>query len=120
VNGRRPRILLVEDEWLIAETMATTLRADGFEIVGPMWSAEPACRSIRESAPDAAILDIALGDNETSYPIARCLAEHGVPFAFMSGYSQLQIPAEFRDVPLVSKPISLSALAGMVGELLRR
>ena len=114
-GGRR--ILIVEDEWLIAETMAQTLRDYGYEIVGPVASVESACRAIEHSPPDAALLDVSLGAGETSYPVARRLASSGVRFAFLTGYAQLNLPGEFRGSTLLSKPVPSDALERVIAEL---
>jgi DNA-binding response OmpR family regulator len=112
------RVLIVEDEWLIADSMAIALRACGYEIVGPVPCVDAAYRIIEASRPDAAVLDIALKDGENSYPIARRLAADGIRFAFMSGYAHDHLPHEFRGTPLVSKPVSIEDLTRTVAELL--
>jgi CheY-like chemotaxis protein len=115
----QPRVLIVEDEWLVAEDYSSTLRAAGYAIVGPAPSVEGALALIADTNTEvrAALLDINL-NGETSYPIATRLAERNVPFAFMTGYTTGDLPPSFSGRMVVSKPISEAALLATVGKLL--
>ena len=59
---------------------------------------------------DGAILDIKLGDEVTSFPIAEILAARTLPFIFISGYDEAMLPPEFSDRPLVAKPANLNRI----------
>jgi DNA-binding response OmpR family regulator len=84
-------VLIVEDEWLIAEDEAETLRAAGYGIVGPCASVGAALAAIDEHKVDAAFLDVELR-NERSYPVAERLSALGIPFCFVSGYEAPDLP----------------------------
>jgi len=101
----RPRVLVVEDEALPALELASVLDEAGFDVLGPAGSVRAAVRSLNENPGcDAAVLDINLG-SETSEPIARKLADAGIPFIAISGYSREQLPAVFAGVGFLSKPL---------------
>ncbi|MER9894819.1 response regulator [Mesorhizobium sp. M0119] len=112
------RVLIVEDEWLIADDAAAYLRKAGHQVVGPVSSVTAALHLVGEGGIDAALLDIQLNE-ETSYPIAEALRTRGVPFAFLSGYGEREIPAGFRTCRIVQKPASQSAILNAVDELAR-
>jgi PAS domain S-box-containing protein len=101
--GRR-RVLVVEDEPLIAMEIVAILSDAGFTVVGPAGSVAQALAVIERSGCEAAVLDINLG-KETAEPIARVLSARATPFVTISGYSREQQPAAFRNAPLVSKPV---------------
>lgn len=117
---RRPRILVVEDEYLIARHMRILLRRLGNEVVGPVPSLEGAIRLASSESLEAAILDIKLADDRPVYPLADLLAKRGVPFLFVSGYSAVDIPRRYRGVELIVKPTSLQAFHAAVEGLLAR
>jgi CheY-like chemotaxis protein len=100
------KVLVVEDEPLIAMLMQRTLQAWGLNILGPVQTAEKAIAIAEETRPDAALLDINLGREETSLPAADNLRDQGVPFAFVSGYQDRKLPERFRAAPRLSKPVS--------------
>ena len=105
----RKRILLVEDESLIAMMMEQTLRGLDFEVVGPFGSVHETLAAIESEPIDAGILDINLG-GEMVYPIARILQARKVPFVFMTGYGAETIAAAFPDVRILQKPIEREML----------
>jgi DNA-binding response OmpR family regulator len=107
LNGLR--ILLVEDEILIAMMLEDVLDAAGCTIVGPFPGVEKAARAAREEAIDIALLDVNLG-GELVYPIAETLAQRSVPFVFMTGYDQRNIPARYASRPVMGKPFKLEEL----------
>jgi CheY-like chemotaxis protein len=112
LRGRR--LLVVEDEYLIAADLALALDDGGAEVVGPAGSVEDALELIAAQSPlDAAVLDINLG-NERAYPIADALRERGVPFIFATGYDPWIIPQAYRDVPRCNKPVDLRVLARLL------
>ncbi|HEY2481261.1 MAG TPA: response regulator [Caulobacteraceae bacterium] len=113
----RPRVLVVDDEWLIAELIADVLKDAGFEVVGPAPRVSVALALIDAKAPAAAVLDVSLGA-ERSFPIARVLAERGAPFVFMTGYGGADVPAEFSGYPLLGKPAAITTLGQEVRKLL--
>lgn len=107
------RILIVEDDVLLAMDMAERLELLGFEILGPCMTAASAMDLFEADPCDAAVLDINLG-NETSEAVATSLKSKGVPFVVSSGYSVDQYPAVYHDAPAVSKPVNTDALAELL------
>lgn len=97
------RILILEDEWLIAEDHADRVRKAGHEVVGPAPSVAAALRWLEGGTVEGALLDVQL-NGETSYACADALAERNIPFAFMTGYGGEKLPARFNDVPVLQKP----------------
>lgn len=97
------RVLIVEDEYFLADDAAQALRDAGAEIVGPVPGLEEAMEQVEADGFDVALLDIKL-DDEAVYPVADMLSERGIPFAFVTGYDQSHIPQRFRDVPYQVKP----------------
>jgi DNA-binding response OmpR family regulator len=112
------RILVLEDEWLIAESLADDLGLEGYAVAGPAHSISQAKDVLAEGAIDGAILDIDLR-GEKSFPFAEILAEQGIPFVFMSGYANADLPAQLRGAPLVSKPVSRAQLALALNNILQ-
>jgi DNA-binding response OmpR family regulator len=117
---RRPRVLVVEDEWLIAEQIAAVLDDLECDLVGPVPSVRDALALLADDESiDAAMLDISLR-REESFPIATALAERRKPFLFMSGYADKDLPQAFRDCRLLLKPASMNEIAAGVRSLLDR
>ena len=110
------RVLVVEDEPLIAAEIATTLELVGFKIIGPTSSVSHALALMEGDGCDAAVLDVNLG-HETSEPIARGLMSDGKPFVVVSGYTRAQLPQVFLAAPLIGKPLSPSVLEAEVKRL---
>jgi DNA-binding response OmpR family regulator len=79
------RVLVVEDDFLIAIDISQQLAGAGFEVVGPATSVAKALKLLAERGCDIAVLNVNLGD-ETSEPIARKLQSAGKPFVVLSGY----------------------------------
>lgn len=103
------RILVVEDNFLLAETLRDLLEDCGCELVGPaarVAKALPLCTKDL----DGALLDINLG-SETCFEVADRLFDHGVPFMFLSGYNDAAIvPDRFGHVPRLAKPYDRQAI----------
>jgi CheY-like chemotaxis protein len=101
----RPRILLAEDEFLVALSTTDLLENAGCEIVGPASGVAMARGLAVSEILDAAVLDINLG-GEMVWPVAQALTDRGVPFVFLSAYvPQSVIPAKFAAVPRLDKPL---------------
>jgi DNA-binding LytR/AlgR family response regulator len=105
-------LLLVEDEYIIADELALSLEQLGFEIVGPAGSVQEALDLVRRNGErlDGAVLDINLR-GERAYPIADALSHLGVPFVFTTGYDTQVIPAPYATVPRCEKPVNLAQLS---------
>ncbi|TPJ65728.1 response regulator [Mesorhizobium sp. B2-6-1] len=111
-----PRVLVVEDEWLIAEDTALVLRSAGYQVVGPAPSVAAALRLVGSDKIDMALLDIQL-NGETSLPLAETLQAQGVPFALMTGFGARDLPAPFRDCKFVPKPATEAAILAALADL---
>lgn len=97
------KLLIVEDEYLLAMDLARHFAAFGVEVVGPVADLDGAAFLIEDA--DAAILDINL-KGEFVFPLADELAKDGKPFVFISGYDDIFLPERFTGVSLLSKPAS--------------
>ncbi len=113
--SRRGKLIVVEDETLIAMALAKDLAGLGWDIVGPATTIEEARRLMADSLPDAAVLDVNLS-GELVYPLAEWLKENRVPFVFCSGYEQLETHTAYDQWPRVRKPVDVHLLDS---ELLR-
>lgn len=100
------RILVVEDEYLIALDVAESLRALGAEVVGPIPTLEKALDAIdADPALDGAVLDVNLHGTMV-FPVADRLAERNVPFFFTTGYEGGSIPERYAAIRRCEKPVS--------------
>jgi PAS domain S-box-containing protein len=103
------RVLVVEDEALVAMMIQEFLTEYGHSVVGPIGRASEALLAAKETDYDAAILDINLGDG-MAYPVADILSARGVPFVFITGYEADTVEDRFSHVPVLQKPIERQAL----------
>jgi len=110
VNGNR--ILLVEDEALVAMMMRESLVELGFNVIGPFDRADEALACASDEPLDAAILDVNLG-GDLVYPVAERLARRDVPFVFVTGYDAETIDPRYAHVPVLQKPIEREVLQGL-------
>jgi DNA-binding response OmpR family regulator len=101
----RKRILVVEDDYLVAMDIARALERAGAEVIGPAPAVEAALDALARSMPDGAILDINLG-GEMAFPVADALMARGVPFIFATGYDAQVIPLRFTHVKRCEKPMA--------------
>jgi DNA-binding NarL/FixJ family response regulator len=112
------RVLIVEDLFLVADELADVLAEWGCEVLGPAACVESALALVEENALDAALLDVNLGGDERSFPIAQALGERDVPFVFLSGYDMISIfPLEFRETVRLSKPVQPRVLKQVLAEI---
>ena len=103
------RLLLVEDEILVAMMMRDILTDLGFTVVGPFSRLSEAMVAAVHESIDAGIIDINLG-GEFVYPVADVLAARKLPFVFVTGYGVESIDGRFAHVPIVKKPVQRQAL----------
>jgi DNA-binding response OmpR family regulator len=113
------RVLLVEDQMLVAIAVEAILNDLGCVVVGPVGSLDAAARVAREETFDAAILDVNVGD-EAVFPIAEDLKARGVPFVFTTGYGESAIPEHWRASPRLGKPFRPDELASVLRGLFGR
>jgi DNA-binding response OmpR family regulator len=111
------RLLLVEDELMVAMALEDALVDAGLVIVGPVARVSRAVALAREQPVDVALLDINLA-GERVFPVADVLAAKGVPFLFLTGYSKSSLPAEYNSRPVLSKPCDMQMLLSEIGRAL--
>lgn len=105
-----PAILVVEDSFLVAESLCAILAEAGLAVVGPVASGAEALALLADTPVDGAILDINVRDGSV-VPVAGLLAERGTPFVFVSGYGQPPaLPEEIAGAPRLAKPVERDAL----------
>lgn len=114
--GSKPRVLVVEDEWMIAEDFGDILGQAGFEILGPANTAKEAERLMTEPFA-VALLDVNLGHG-SSFVLADKLDERGIPYAFITGYARDDLPERVTSHMLISKPVTDEELPNLVRRLL--
>ncbi len=112
------RVLVVEDEAVIALDLETTLRGFGCEVLGPAPTVPEALALLADGRSDVALLDLGLKDG-WSGPVAEALGTSRVPFALVTGYPRggLDSPA-LRDAPHLAKPFAAEGLREVVLGLL--
>jgi DNA-binding response OmpR family regulator len=112
------RVLVAEDEVIVAMELQQLLEDNGAETLGPCHTIESALETATSEPLSAAILDVRLGRSLIS-PVARALADRGVPFVFYSGQSERDAEvAAWPSAPLVSKPCTGRALIAAVEKIL--
>lgn len=111
------RVLVVEDEYFIADDIATALRKLGAEVVGPVPDRNRALTRLASERIDLAVLDINLR-GDLVYPLADTLRECRVPFVFATGYDRRAIASGYEDVPRWEKPFDHDKLARSLPPLL--
>jgi len=113
----RPKVLVVEDEFIIALDVSETVQDLGYELEGPFEGNEAAIEAIEdEGLPDAAILDVFTSDGEV-YPLADRLVEAGVPIVFHSGHvPPEEVKALYPDAIACAKPCPPDKLIGALQE----
>lgn len=103
IRGRR--ILIAEDEFLLARELSDYFSSLGAIVLGPAGNVE-AARGMAMYA-DAAVLDIDL-NGQTVFPVADDLLRQGVPFVFFTGQDRIPVPPRFRHAGYLRKPLILS------------
>jgi CheY-like chemotaxis protein len=117
LSGRR--VLVVEDEMMILMIIEDMLADLGCESVTAAATVDQALALIDTQVFDAAMLDVSLNGNK-SHDVADALAARGVPFAFSTGYSGLDMRDGYRDRPVLKKPFPYEELVEVFTRLLAR
>lgn len=116
MNFAGRRVLVVEDEYFIAQDVVDALQNAGATVLGPYAGEADALRTIEGNAPDLAVLDINLR-GQVNFALAERLRQLRIPFVFATGYETSSIPAALKDVPIWTKPFETDALVTALGEL---
>ncbi|MCC7250552.1 response regulator [Hyphomicrobium sp.] len=110
------RVLVVDDEALIAMMLSDLLAEYGHETVGPAHSEGQALELVASTPIDAAILDVTLGDHDC-FAVAEALGKRGIPFAFATGHGVQSMPDAFRERVTVSKPFDFEVVRRLIDDL---
>jgi DNA-binding response OmpR family regulator len=102
---KSPRVLIVEDDPLIAMEITDILEEDGCTVVGSAGSVASAFDTARREEIDLALLDISLGA-ETTEPIATMLSRQAIPFGIVTAYPPCVFPSGMYGHPVVQKPFT--------------
>ena len=103
------RVLVVEDEALVAMLLETILEDMGCVAVGPAATVDEGLRMAADEAVDAALLDVNVAGRQV-FPVAQALKDRGVPFVFSTGYGEGGLPDEWRGQPTLQKPFTEAAV----------
>jgi len=114
----RPKVLVVEDESLVAMLIEDMLSDMGYEVVAVAARFDQALEMARTIGADLAILDLNLAGARTD-AVAEILRARGIPFMFATGYGAAGVTAEWSHVPVVQKPFQESDLSRALGKLVR-
>jgi len=116
LRGRR--ILVVEDEDMLAQCLSETLQDNGAVVVGPAGRLADAMTLVdADHALEAVILDVNLA-GESAYPLADRLIDRGVPLLLTSGYDRSSTPARYADVAYCTKPFGTAQVVQALASLL--
>ena len=117
---RDRRILVVEDEYLIAMSLQDALEEAGSVVVGPVSSVDKALKRIEdEPRLDAAVLDVNLG-GVLAFPVADMLIARNIPFVFTSGYEDNVLKTRYAQVRNCPKPYQFRAMEAALVEAMAR
>src|SRR5450759_748326 len=111
------RVLVVEDEVLVAWLLEDMLADLGCAVLGPAASVKQALAMIDAEAIDVAVLDVNL-NGQLSYPVADALAARGVPFVFSTGYDKDRMLDGYKTFPVLQKPYHRAELENTLARLL--
>ena len=110
------RVLLVEDEAILAMSAEDMLVHLGCVVLGPALSIPNALSLASTESMDAALLDINMGPGD-SFSVANTLIKRGVPFCFSTGYGRAGVPKSFGDIPVLPKPYTEASLSSILRTL---
>lgn len=111
------RVLVVDEDWVLGEALGLLIEDLGHVVVGPARDRRAGLRLVAEQVVDAALLDIALR-HETSFDLARELVRRGIPFAFYTGATAVQLPAGLENCAVHAKPLPDQQLRRVIEQLL--
>lgn len=103
-----PRLLIVEDNYLVAKDLCQMVRDHGFEVAALVGTVENALAAARYESLDGAVLDISL-HGVHSFPVCSVLQQRGIPFVFVTGYPDTVLPAGLHGSELLAKPVEPAA-----------
>src|SRR5262249_9373290 len=113
------RVLVVEDEAMIAVLIEGILEDAGCSIVGPVSTVGGALETIERERFDVAVLDVSVNGCDV-YPVADFLTANDVPVVFVSGFSRQDMPSRFRRHAHLTKPFEPDAMLAILADILGR
>jgi DNA-binding response OmpR family regulator len=112
------RVLVVEDEYLVATLIEEILKSAGCVVMGPIPRVPEALDAVDHDDYDAAVLDVNLA-GERINPVADALSERDVPFMFVTGYGANALPSQYAERPYLCKPFRIAELLGALSSILK-
>lgn len=116
IDGKERRVLIVEDEYLVAMELEDLLTQTGHQVVGTATRINEAIELARSADIDLAVLDINLAGAQ-SFPVAEILRERGIPFVFASGYGPEGLVDGYRCERCLRKPYDSRELERVIAEI---
>ena len=114
------RLLVVEDEALVAMLIEDQLAELGFDVVGPAATVKQALALCYNEAIDGALLDVNLGGGQRSDAVAAYLESQNIPFVFVTGYGQSGLGSRFPGRAVLQKPFALPELRKFLDRVFAR
>jgi CheY-like chemotaxis protein len=112
------RILVVEDEAIVAMMLDDILTELGHQVVGPIHRVNKALEIAQNEPLDMALLDVHVAGTEV-YAVAERLEERHIPFVFTTGYGKIGLRESFRDKPVLQKPFSVKSLSDILATVFK-
>src|SRR5512139_2859295 len=116
-SSAQPRLLVVEDEYLIRMLLEDMLSDLGYDVAAAVGTIAEAREHATSGDIHAAILDVNL-DGQEIFPVADILAKRGLPFVFVTGYGEGALPAHYRSRPALQKPFQADRLKETLADIL--
>jgi len=116
-STKAPRLLVVEDEYLIRMLLEDMLADIGYDVAAAVGTIAEAATLAADGQFQAAILDVNL-DGQEIFPVADILAKRGLPFVFVTGYGEQSLPERHRGRPSLQKPFQSGQLQAALAALL--
>lgn len=107
------RLLVVEDDYLVAADMCAALTSRGAVIIGPASNLRRSRELLQQYHPDCALLDLNL-NGTLAFGLAAQLEREGVPTIFTTGYDAAFFPESLRGAPCLQKPVNFQALVQLI------
>ena len=117
MGRKRMKVLVVEDEPLLAMLIEESLAELGHEVVASAATVEQALAALDGGGIDLALLDFTLADDANAVPVAQRLRDRGIPFAYLTGHRSLPLGAGAPKAPLVTKPFTIDQLGDALREI---
>jgi CheY-like chemotaxis protein len=109
-------VLVIEDDFYLADDAQQTLEAAGAKVLGPVSNAADALELLARTHPDCALVDVNLGGG-ANFVSAEALQQQGVPFVFLTGYDASIVPPRFASIPRLEKPVRKSDMLAALGDI---